>query len=86
MIEVNALQTKEITVGLDDWTVKKLMIEQLLELFDLRDGAYVKDGVLIFNEWKSDGPHGWTNTRRLRTATEEDIAAILVIKKISEEL
>ncbi len=86
MMTVDASQTKNLTVDLSDWTVRNIVLKQLYELFNLESGMYVKDGKLISDVEVGGGSHSWYNEEVKRDATDEDIAALLIIAKVKKEL
>ena len=84
-MKVNARHTKEVTVELDDLTIREIILSKFYEIFDLREDVYLKDDKLMYDiEYYTS--HSWYDEKVLRDATEEDKVALQVLKKLKENL
>ncbi len=84
-MQVDATETKQVTVELDDFTVREIVISEFCNVFDIPRDAYIKDGMLMQDEEYSY-PGTWREEIKIREATDEDCTAVEALKKLLEEL
>jgi len=84
-MQVEATETKNVTVELDDFTVREIVISQFCNVFDISRDAYIKDGMLMRND-EYTYPGNWRDEVKIREATEQDIIAVAALKKLLEAL
>lgn len=91
-MKVNATQKKTIKVELDDFTIREIVITQFCNVFALPKSAYIDgdnlraDRLDLSDLNLSGAPLSWWDDNVIREASEEDKAAVLVLKKLQQEL
>lgn len=85
-MQVTATESKKIKVELDDFTVREIVLSQFRTVFNLPIDSYIKDGKLMESIESWGGSHSWWDENTIRDATEEDKAAVLILKKLQQEL
>ncbi len=85
-MQVEAIRSKRITVDIDPWVVKDIVIKQYCEVFNLPQDAYIRSGTVMEDVEQHGGSHSWFDEKILRKATEEDKAAVLILQKLQQEL
>ncbi len=84
-MQVDATETKQVTVELDDFTVREIVISEFCDVFDIPRNAYIKDGMLMQDE-EYTYPGTWREEIKIREATTADVMAISTLAKLLEEL
>jgi len=85
-MQVEATQTKDLTVDISPHEVKKIVLEEYYDVFNISKDMYIKNGQLLRDTESYGGSHSWFDTDVVREATEEDIAVFLVLDKLRKEL
>jgi len=79
-MKVNAKHTKKIEVEIDDILISEIVLTKFCEIFDLPEFGYIKDGNIVV-----DFPE-CQEYRIFRKATDDDIAAFMILKKLRDNL
>ncbi len=86
MLEVDALQTKEIKVEISNWTVRNIILSHMQEILNIPENAYIKDEKVMVDICRGGSSHSWYDEEVVRDATHDDYAAVLIIEKMKKEL
>ncbi len=86
-MKLKGTKTEQVTIEINDKERKEIVINFLLEKFDLKSThgegyVYIKDGYLV-DEWEEGGgQHSWFTDKKLRKPTRRDRRILAVIKDI----
>lgn len=79
-MKVNAKHTKEVEVEIDDILISEIVLTKFCEIFDLPEFGYIKDGNIVVDDF------GWQDYDIIRKATDDDINALAILKKLRDNL
>ena len=82
---VTANHVREVEVELDDYTIRKIILDKFCKIFDMPEEAYIENGKLMIDvEYYTS--HPWQDKEVQRVATEEDKIALKILRKLRQEL
>ncbi len=83
-MEIEAHQTKHLTVEINDSTAKQITSELIRKACGLPEGCAIESGKLVKHSIESWSSYSSPITKTIRDATELDIAACLVLDEITK--
>lgn len=86
-MKVRAKYLKDVEVELSDFTIREIVLENFCKIFDMPENSYIKDGKLMHNvEYYTYTSNSWYESKEIREASEEDIMANYILKKLKKNL
>ena len=83
-IQITAKRPEEYhDLEIDFEQIYRIVVEALLNVYDLRSDYYLADGNVVYDE-ELYTSHSWTETRIVRKATPKDVEGLGALARLNE--